>query len=104
MRRMGMGVVMDAGVDWRSPIRITAMPQPRHALRSKLRGAGLRAMPIRVPDTRVPGFAEECRRQSQFARHSEIEAYRVEDAAWEAASAEAISRKRGQCYGGLTPR
>ncbi len=32
----------------------------RHALRA----AGLRPVPIRVPDTRRPGFADECRRTS----------------------------------------
>ena len=32
--------------------------------RDKLRAAGLRPIQIWVPDTRRPGFAEECRRQS----------------------------------------
>jgi len=32
--------------------------------RSALRAAGLRPIQIWVPDTRRPGFAEECRRQS----------------------------------------
>jgi len=32
--------------------------------RDKLRAAGLRPVQIWVPDTRQPGFAEECRRQS----------------------------------------
>ncbi|MDR3554216.1 MAG: antitoxin MazE family protein [Syntrophobacteraceae bacterium] len=32
--------------------------------REKLRRAGLRPIQIWVPDTRRPGFAEECRRQS----------------------------------------
>ena len=32
--------------------------------RDKLRARGLRALQIWVPDTRAPGFAEECRRQS----------------------------------------
>ncbi len=31
-----------------------------------LRAAGLRPIQIWVPDTRRPGFAEECRRQSQI--------------------------------------
>jgi hypothetical protein len=31
--------------------------------RDKLRAAGLRPVQIWVPDTRAPGFAEECRRQ-----------------------------------------
>ncbi len=32
--------------------------------RAALRLAGLRPVQIRVPDTRRPGFAEECRHQS----------------------------------------
>jgi hypothetical protein len=32
--------------------------------RDALRAAGLRPIQIWVPDTRKPGFAEECRRQS----------------------------------------
>lgn len=32
--------------------------------RDALRSAGLRPVQIWVPDTRRPGFAEECRRQS----------------------------------------
>ena len=32
--------------------------------RENLRAAGLRPLQIWVPDTRRPGFAEECRRQS----------------------------------------
>lgn len=34
--------------------------------RESLRAAGLRPLQIWVPDTRRPGFAEECRRQSQL--------------------------------------
>ena len=34
--------------------------------RDALRGAGLRPVQIWVPDTRRPGFAEECRRQSRL--------------------------------------
>jgi hypothetical protein len=34
------------------------------AHRDKLRASGLRPLQIWVPDTRRPGFAEECRRQS----------------------------------------
>jgi hypothetical protein len=47
------------------------MPEPiadrvqRH--RDGLRAAGLRPLQIWVPDTRRPGFAAECRRQSQLA-------------------------------------
>jgi hypothetical protein len=35
--------------------------------RDGLRAAGLRPVQIWVPDTRRPGFAEECRRQSRLA-------------------------------------
>lgn len=47
------------------------MPQPisdrvqRH--RAGLRAAGLRPIQIWVPDTRRPGFTEECRHQSKLA-------------------------------------
>lgn len=34
--------------------------------RDGLRRAGLRPLQIWVPDTRRPGFAEECRRQSRL--------------------------------------
>jgi hypothetical protein len=36
--------------------------------RKALRAAGLRPRQIWVPDTRQPGFAEECRRQSLLLR------------------------------------
>jgi len=35
--------------------------------RDKLRAAGLRPIQIWVPDTRAPGFAEECARQCRVA-------------------------------------
>jgi hypothetical protein len=38
-------------------------PQRVQRRRDKLRAAGLRPVQIWVPDTRAPGFAEECRRQ-----------------------------------------
>lgn len=34
--------------------------------RTNLRAAGLRPVQIWVPDTRRPGFADECRRQSRL--------------------------------------
>ena len=52
-------------------------------------------MQIWVPDTRAPGFTEECARQSRLIRGSENDVSRAEDAAWEAASAEAIARDQG---------
>ncbi|MGH8227051.1 MAG: antitoxin MazE family protein [Steroidobacteraceae bacterium] len=63
--------------------------------RSKLRAAGLRPIQIWVPDTRAPGFAEECRRQSRLIRDSETAASRTEDEGWEAASWEAASHAAG---------
>jgi hypothetical protein len=59
--------------------------------RAKLRVAGPRPIQIWVPDTRAPGFGEECRRQSRLIRESETDAHSAEDEAWEAASWEAVS-------------
>ena len=39
--------------------------------RDALRASGLRPVQIWVPDTRDPGFAQECRRQSQLAAHAD---------------------------------
>ena len=63
--------------------------------RAKLRAAGLRPIQIWVPDTRAPGFADQCRRQSRVIRDAETEASRIEDADWEAASWEAVSHDPG---------
>ena len=60
--------------------------------RAKLRAAGLRPVQKWLPDTRDPGFVEECLRQSRLIRDSETDASRAEDAAWEAASEEALGR------------
>jgi len=60
--------------------------------RAKLRAAGLRPVQKWLPDTRDPGFVEECRRQSRLIRDSETDASRAEDAAWEADSEEALGR------------
>ena len=43
----------------------TPVQQRVQKRREALRRAGLRPVQIWVPDTRRPGFAEECRRQSQ---------------------------------------
>jgi hypothetical protein len=40
--------------------------------RAALRRAGLRPVQIWVPDTRRPGFAEECRRQSRLAAEADL--------------------------------
>ncbi|MFT3777070.1 MAG: antitoxin MazE family protein [Ottowia sp.] len=39
--------------------------------RDALRMAGLRPVQIWVPDTRLPNFAEECRRQSRLIAEAE---------------------------------
>lgn len=39
--------------------------------RDALRAAGLRPIQIWVPDTRKPGFADECRRQSRLIAEAE---------------------------------
>ena len=40
--------------------------------RAALRMAGLRPVQIWVPDTRRPGFSEECKRQSAIASRSDM--------------------------------
>ncbi|WP_295409600.1 antitoxin MazE family protein [uncultured Thiocystis sp.] len=40
--------------------------------RDALRGSGLRPVQIWVPDTRRPGFAEECRRQSRLVAQADM--------------------------------
>ena len=40
--------------------------------RLALRKAGLRPVQIWVPDTRKPGFSEECRRQGQVAAKADL--------------------------------
>ena len=42
--------------------------------RMALRESGLRPVQIWVPDTKAPGFAAECRRQSQIIRNDAAEA------------------------------
>jgi len=58
--------------------------------RDKLRAAGLRPIQIWVPDTRAPGFAEECRRQcleiNAFEQTPEV---RAEAEFWDHAAADA---------------
>lgn len=53
--------------------------------RVRLREQGLRPIQIWVPDTRRPGFAEECRRQSQLVSNNQHEREHLDFAA-EAAS------------------
>ena len=40
--------------------------------RAALRAAGLRPVQIWAPDTRAPGFAEECRRQSRLVAEADL--------------------------------
>jgi hypothetical protein len=51
------------------PTPVTERVQKR---RAALRAAGLRPLQIWVPDTRRPGFAEECRRQSQLVAQADL--------------------------------
>lgn len=51
------------------PTSVTERVQKR---RAALRAAGLRPLQIWVPDTRRPGFAEECRRQSQVVAQADM--------------------------------
>ena len=50
------------------PMPTTERVQKR---REALRAAGLRPLQIWVPDTRRPGFAEECHRQSQVVAQAD---------------------------------
>lgn len=62
-------------------ISVAARVQKR---RSALRMAGLRPVQIWVPDTRQPGFAQECLRQSQIASQADTadaDMHRLMDAA-----------------------
>lgn len=49
----------------------TSVSQRVQKRRDALRAAGLRPVQIWVPDTRRPGFAEECRRQSALVAASD---------------------------------
>ena len=51
------------------PDRSVARRVKKH--RDTLRARGLRPVQIWVPDTRTPGFAEECRRQTALAAASD---------------------------------
>jgi hypothetical protein len=62
-------------------------PQPtkQNRYRARLREQGLRPVQIWVPDTRRPGFAAECRRQSLLLRNDPNEQHTLE---WLAAVAD----------------
>ncbi|HEX5325039.1 MAG TPA: antitoxin MazE family protein [Acetobacteraceae bacterium] len=58
--------------------------------RAKLRAAGLRPIQLWIPDTNVPGFAEECRRQCLLiAQADATDGGRRETEFWERVSADA---------------
>ena len=46
--------------------------------RKRLREAGLRPIQIWVPDSRRPGFVEECRRQSRLLHSDPAERWALE--------------------------
>ena len=52
----------------------TPGPERARRHREKQRRAGLRQVQLWVPDTRAPGFAAECRRQSLMLRDDPQEA------------------------------
>ncbi len=58
--------------------------------RANLRASGLRPVQIWVPDTRRPGFAKECRRQSRLLHDDTQERDTLE---WLAAAADASGWK-----------
>jgi hypothetical protein len=55
---------------------VTSERVQRH--RDRLRRAGLRPIQLWVPDTRRPGFAEECRRQSALLADDPLERDTIE--------------------------
>jgi hypothetical protein len=53
--------------------------------RAAMRAKGLRPVQIWVPDTRRPGFAEECARQSKLVAEADARDHTIEsfmEAAW----------------------
>ena len=57
----------------------TPVSERVHKRRAALRAAGLRPLQIWVPDTRRPGFAEECRRQSLLVAKADAADQDLED-------------------------
>lgn len=49
----------------------TSVNQRVQTHRAKLRAAGLRPIQVWVPDTRRPGFADECSRQSRVVAEAD---------------------------------
>jgi hypothetical protein len=57
---------------------MTATSERVQQHRDRLRRAGLRPIQLWVPDTRRPGFAEECRRQSALLADDPLEGDTIE--------------------------
>lgn len=55
------------------PASRAASREKARRYRARMRARGMRPIQIWVPDTRVPGFAEEARRQSEAVARSEQE-------------------------------
>lgn len=55
----------------RQPKRPVPPPTRMATYRQRMRAAGLRPVQIWVPDTRVPDFAEKCRRQARAVAASD---------------------------------
>lgn len=72
----------------------TPVSQRVRKRRDALRAAGLRPVQIWVPDTRRPGFADECRRQARLAAAADA-TDRDLDAFLEAALADLDDRSGG---------
>ncbi len=68
----------------------TSVSDRLQKLRTGLRASGLRRVQIWVPDTRRPGFAEECRRQSRQLLNDPLEQETLE---WLAAAADTTGWK-----------
>lgn len=56
----------------------TSVSQRVQKRRDVMRAAGLRPVQIWVPDTRRPGFAEECRRQAALVAAADANNYELE--------------------------
>ncbi len=65
------------------PTRHDVFGETARRSRARMRAQGLRPIQIWVPDTRLPGFAAECRRQSLAVRSTEEDAGLLESAARE---------------------
>ena len=67
----GAGIVLHVTF-WKNEMATTHINVRVQKHRDALRSAGLRPVQIWVPDTRRPGFAEECRRQSLLTAKADL--------------------------------